>query len=113
MNPSIVKSIIFEAIKYVISEYIALSQPKTKPALKKIKTLINKTTLPTEKDVFRLSRIPKISVPSREPPDLITIPTPTPKKAPPKIDASMDFQLEQVRSIEKVFLVIKRLIQTR
>jgi len=71
----------------VIKEYIALSQPKTKPAELRINRLKNITISPTEKPVFLSKIMAMISVPSNDPLFLIIIPTPIPINIPPKTEA--------------------------
>src|SRR6478609_10321756 len=63
--------------------YRAFGHPNTNPAPAKINTLMNNTICPTDNGDFSLSRMATISVPSSEPPDRITSPTPTPRINPP------------------------------
>src|SRR5699024_12199552 len=65
-------------------EYRARSQLRINPAHPKINTLKNMTISPTEHGLFLVSIMLRISVPSNAPPYRITIPTPVPKRRPPK-----------------------------
>ena len=78
-------SIMREQMKYAMREYIVLFQLKTKPAAPRMKKLKNMMISPTEKGNLLSIQIAMISVPSVEPPLLMTMPTPMPMMMPPKI----------------------------
>ncbi len=78
----------FDVMKYVSKLYIALSKPNIKPAMAKIITLKIKTVCPTGSLNLLFNRIATVSVPSRQPPERITRPTPIPNITPPKHTAS-------------------------
>ena len=82
--PSTIKSSVFEADKYVIIEYNAISTPKKYAAAEKIITLIMMITSPIVVPNFLLKYNARTSVPSITAPPLIDKPIPAPKKKPPK-----------------------------
>ena len=84
-SPVETASIMREQMKYAMREYMALFQLKTKPAAPRMKKLKNMTISPTENDDRLSIQIATISVPSVDPPFLMTMPTPSPMIIPPKI----------------------------
>jgi len=79
----------FDVIKYVRRLYIALSRPKSIPAIEYMIRFMPRTTLPTGQSFFLFSMMATVSVPSKHPPNLMMIPTPSPSITPPKHTASM------------------------
>lgn len=71
-------------MKNAANEKTASFKPNIKMELLKINRLKNITICPIEKGVRLLNRMAKTSVPSKDPPYRMTIPTPNPKIAPPK-----------------------------
>ena len=70
-------------MKNVAKEKAASFNPYIKIELPKINTLKNITISPIEKGVRLLIKIANTSVPSKDPPNRITLPTPNPKVIPP------------------------------
>jgi hypothetical protein len=70
-------------MKNVAKEKAASFNPNIKIELPKIKKLKNITICPIEKEVRLLIKMANTSVPSKDPPNRITLPTPNPKVIPP------------------------------
>jgi len=70
-------------MKNVAKEKAASFNPNIKTELPKIKKLKNITISPIEKGFRLLIKIAITSVPSKDPPNRITQPTPSPKVIPP------------------------------
>lgn len=63
---------------------MASFNPNMKMELLNIKKLKNNTICPIEKGVRLLNKMAKTSVPSKDPPKRITMPTPNPRITPPR-----------------------------
>lgn len=72
-------------MKNVTNEKTASFKPYMKIDVLNIKKLKNNTICPIEKGIRLLNKIAKTSVPSNDPPNRITMPTPNPKIIPPMI----------------------------
>lgn len=76
--------------------------------LPKIKILNNRTYCPMEKGERLLNRIAKTSVPSKQPPNRIVIPTPKPKAMPPRIITNIGLFVKTGKGSNKYVSAIKQ-----
>jgi hypothetical protein len=73
----------------VAKEYMASVIPRIKIEIPKMNRLTNKINCPIDREVRLLNKIAKTSVPSKQPPNRMVIPTPKPRLIPPRIITKM------------------------
>lgn len=78
-------------MRKVANEYIASLNPKIKIELPKMKKLNNKINCPMDSEDRLLNNMANTSVPSKQPPYRMVIPTPKPKIIPPNRMTMMGF----------------------